>query len=59
MNENELSHIIYEAAIEVHRSLGEPGLLESVYEEALAWELQQVGVKVGLQLTLPITYKNN
>jgi hypothetical protein len=35
MNENELSCIIYECAIEVHRTLGGPGLLESVYEEAL------------------------
>jgi hypothetical protein len=35
MNENELSRIIYEAAIEVHRTFGGPGLLESVYEEAL------------------------
>jgi hypothetical protein len=34
MNENELSRIIYEAAIEAHRTLGGPGLLESVYEEA-------------------------
>lgn len=40
MNENELSRIIYERAIEVHRTLGGPGLLESVYEEALAWELE-------------------
>jgi hypothetical protein len=31
MNENELSRLIYESAIEVQRSLGGPGLLESVY----------------------------
>jgi GxxExxY protein len=36
--ENELSKVIVDAALEVHRTLGGPGLLESVYEEALAWE---------------------
>jgi hypothetical protein len=36
MDENELSKIIVDSAIEVHRSLGGPGLLESVYEEALS-----------------------
>ncbi|NJN94962.1 MAG: GxxExxY protein [Anaerolineales bacterium] len=57
MNENELSRIIYECAIEVHRTLGGPGLLESVYEEALAWELVQRGLKVERQVALPIRYK--
>ena len=41
MTENELSKHIVEAAIEVHRTLGGPGLLQSDYEEALVWELQQ------------------
>jgi GxxExxY protein len=59
MNENELSRVIYESAIEVHRTLGGPGLLESVYEEALAWELQQAGIKVGRQLAVPVHYKGN
>lgn len=40
MDENELSKQIVDAAVEVHRTLGGPGLLESVYEEALAWELK-------------------
>jgi GxxExxY protein len=40
MDENEISRVIYESAIEVHRELGGPGLLESVYEEALCYELQ-------------------
>jgi len=39
MNENEISKVIVDAAIEVHRTLGEPGLLESVYEEAMVEEL--------------------
>jgi GxxExxY protein len=38
MDENEVSKAIYQCAIEVHRTLGGPGLLESVYEEALACE---------------------
>lgn len=37
MTENEISKHIVECAIEVHRTLGGPGLLESVYEEALTW----------------------
>jgi GxxExxY protein len=37
--------------------LGGPGLLESVYEEALCWELAQRGLKVERQLAVPISYK--
>ncbi len=44
MTENEISRHIVEAAIEVHRTLGGPGLLESVYEEAMAWELTHRGL---------------
>lgn len=57
MTENEISRVIYESAIEVHRTLGGPGLLESVYEEALAWELGQRGLQVERQVSLPIRYK--
>ena len=59
MTENEISRVIYECAIEVHRTLGGPGLLESVYEEALAWELNQRGLDIKRQLSLPIDYKGN
>jgi hypothetical protein len=38
-NENEIARVVVDAAIEVHRTLGGPGLLEAVYEEALAFEL--------------------
>lgn len=55
--ENELSRVILNAAIEVHRTLGGPGLLESVYEEALVWELTQLGCRVSRQLSVPIHYK--
>jgi GxxExxY protein len=57
MTENEISKIIVDCAIEVHRTLGGPGLLESVYEEALAWELQQRTLQVERQISVPITYK--
>jgi GxxExxY protein len=57
MDENEISRVIYESAIEVHRELGGPGLLESVYEEALCYELQQRGLTVERQKLLPISYK--
>lgn len=57
MTENEISKHIVEAAIEVHRTLGGPGLLESVYEEALVWKLQQRALQVQRQVALPIPYK--
>lgn len=57
MNENEISRHIVTAAIEVHRTLGGPGLLESVYEEALVWELQQKEFIVERQKLIPISYK--
>jgi GxxExxY protein len=59
MTENDISKHIVEAAIEVHRTLGGPGLLESVYEEALVWELQQRGLEVQRQVSLPIPYKGH
>jgi len=45
------------AAIEVHRQLG-PGLLESAYEACLAYELEQLGLRVERQKALPIVYKD-
>ena len=57
MTENEISRHIYECSIEAHRTLGGPGLLESVYEEALAWELTQKGMEIQRQIMLPIPYK--
>jgi len=58
MNENEISRLIVTAAIEAHRTLGGPGLLESVYEEALAYELKQAGCDVTRQAQTPIQYKD-
>jgi GxxExxY protein len=57
MSENEISEVIIGAAIEVHRELGGPGLLEDVYEEALCHELQLRGPEVQRQLTVAIEYK--
>ncbi len=56
MNQNELSGAIIGAAIEVHRLLG-PGLLESVYEEALAVELEERGIPFAEQLEVSLEYK--
>ena len=56
--ENEISKHIIDCAIEAHRTLGGPGLLESVYEEALAWELRQRGLQVERQLLVPVKYKD-
>lgn len=57
MTENELSYIIIGAAIEVHRSLGGPGLLEDMYEEALYYELQSRSLQVQRQVGFKVTYK--
>ncbi len=57
MTENEISRVVIDAAIEVHRTLGGPGLLESVYEEAFAYELELRGLKVERQRTVPVVYK--
>ncbi|NLF86201.1 MAG: GxxExxY protein [Lentisphaerae bacterium] len=57
MHENEISAIILDAAITVHRELGGPGLLESVYEESLAFELQAQGLEIQRQVSVPLVYK--
>ena len=57
MDENELSYKIIGVALELHRSLG-PGLLESVYETALAHDLVESGLDVKRQIALPFVYKD-
>ena len=57
MTENEISKVILDSAIAVHREL-EPGLLESVYEIVLAYELQQRGLRVNRQVPIAIRYKD-
>lgn len=58
MTENEVTYEIRGAVYDVYKDLG-PGLLESVYEEALCFELEQRGLKVERQIQLPVTYKGN
>jgi len=57
MTENEIGTAIVDAAIEVHRVLGGPGLLECVYEEALCYELEMRGLSVSRQKIVPLVYK--
>jgi len=56
MSENQISYQIIGAAIELHRILG-PGLLESAYENSLAYELGQRGLSVETQIAMPLIYK--
>lgn len=55
MHENQLSKIIVDACLKVHIAMGS-GLLESVYEELLAYELRKRNLKVECQKPLPVFY---
>ena len=56
MNGNQLTNEIIGSAIEVHRNLG-PGLLESTYEECMAYELQERQLTIKRQIEIPVLYK--
>ncbi|PKP12381.1 MAG: GxxExxY protein [Bacteroidetes bacterium HGW-Bacteroidetes-3] len=56
MNENEISKVIFDCALKIHKNLG-PGLLESAYEECLFYELKKCGLKVEKQKALPLIYE--
>lgn len=56
MTENELSYNIIGAAINLHKEIGR-GLLESVYENALAYDLHELGFDVRQQVPMPFLYK--
>ena len=58
MTDNELTYEIRGAFFDVYNELG-PGLLESVYEEALDFELQERGLEIARQVEVPIIYKGN
>ena len=57
MEENAISQIILDSAICVHKTLGGPGLLESVYRDSLAYELMSRGLKIRKEFSVPVTYK--
>ncbi len=57
MTEDEISRVVVDSAVEVHRTLGGPGLLESIYEQALAVELEIRGIPVARQRVTPVFYK--
>ncbi|NJN24496.1 MAG: GxxExxY protein [Cyclobacteriaceae bacterium] len=56
MDENDISYSIIGAAMEIHKTIG-PGLLESAYESALAYELSELGLNVKHQVAMPFIYK--
>ncbi|WP_027377183.1 GxxExxY protein [Kaistella palustris] len=55
MNENEISRVIFDAGLKVHRQLG-PGLLESAYEECLYYELRKTQLLIEKQMPMPLIY---
>ncbi len=57
MEFDDLSNCVIGAALEVHKNLG-TGLLESAYEAALSYELQERNISFKQQASLPVQYKN-
>ncbi|MFM2295437.1 MAG: hypothetical protein RLZZ350_1850 [Verrucomicrobiota bacterium] len=57
MTENEIAKVVVDAAFKIHTTLG-PGLLESVYEAVLTYELQQRGLNVVRQQPIPVIYES-
>jgi GxxExxY protein len=56
MNENKIGKIVVDSAVCLHKELG-PGLLESVYEVLLSYELQERGLGLKRQVSIPIEYR--
>jgi len=56
MNENQIAAAVVDAAFKIHTTLG-PGLLESVYEATLEYELKKRGLRVAQQVALPVYYE--
>ncbi len=54
--ENDISKIIFDSSIRVHKALG-PGLLESSYQECLAYEIRKSGLMVVKEKALPLVYE--
>ncbi len=56
MTENEISKVVFECALKVHKTLG-PGLLESAYVECMFYELKKSDLRVEKQKALPLVYE--
>jgi GxxExxY protein len=56
MSENEISKLVFESGLKIHRKLG-VGLYEMVYEECLVYELKKQGIKVEKQKNISIEYE--
>lgn len=56
MTENEIATLIVDSSFKIHKRLG-PGLLESVYQATLSYELQKRGLNVVQQVALPVHYE--
>ena len=57
MDENDLSKLIFDLGLKIHKILG-PGLLESAYEECLYYEILKKGIEVEKQKKLPLIYED-
>src|SRR5687767_11575970 len=57
MTENEISYLVRGVIYKVHKIIG-PGVLESVYEPIMAYELRKLGLEVKCQVALPFQYEN-
>jgi len=57
MDENEIARIVLDICFDIHRTLG-PGLLESVYEEILCYELTERGIPFERQKGMPVFWKD-
>lgn len=55
MSENEISKVVFECGLKVHRYLG-PGLLENAYKECLYHEIGKSGLRIEKEKTLPVYY---
>ena len=58
MNINEISGAIIDSSIKIHKALG-PGLLESVYQRILIYELRKAGLEVQKEVPIPVTWDGN
>ena len=58
MTDNDITYEVRGSIYDVYKELG-PGLLESVYEEALIFEIRQRGLNVERQVKVPVVYKGN